>query len=209
MNIIKVNVNFKERYLDADSTTLTTGDFNSTKMIFRFDKEGKKVFEMKTPSGKVCLAKEIVDNELILGEYTTVFSEEGRYIYEISLIGEGSKLSSASGSLFIRKEQVVISDDISKVKLPIFDELITDLERLNLRVEKAEEGVNIIYTSKKGLKEIYKLSGAKGDKGDRGLTGAKGDKGDKGDTYTITEADYQEIANLVLANYVDGDSEAY
>lgn len=31
----------------------------------------------------------------------------------------------------------------------------------------------------------------------------KGDKGEKGDTYMLTEADKEEIADIVLANFTD------
>lgn len=34
-------------------------------------------------------------------------------------------------------------------------------------------------------------------------------KGDKGDTYTLTAADKQEIAELVLAQLPDGDEVSY
>lgn len=39
--------------------------------------------------------------------------------------------------------------------------------------------------------------------GPRGPQGVKGDKGDKGDSYNLTEADKTDIAELVLANFVD------
>lgn len=45
--------------------------------------------------------------------------------------------------------------------------------------------------------------GAQGEKGDTGAQGDKGDKGDKGDTYTITEADYEAIAQKVPAGVHD------
>lgn len=37
----------------------------------------------------------------------------------------------------------------------------------------------------------------------------KGDKGDKGDTYTLTAADKQEIAELVLTLIQDGTEVSY
>lgn len=41
------------------------------------------------------------------------------------------------------------------------------------------------------------VKGPKGDTGAQGIQGEKGDKGDKGDTYTITDSDYNAIANKV------------
>ena len=43
----------------------------------------------------------------------------------------------------------------------------------------------------------------KGDQGEQGIQGEKGDQGAKGDTYTLTEADKQDVANLVLSNFTD------
>ena len=50
---------------------------------------------------------------------------------------------------------------------------------------------------------IAMFKGDKGDTGAQGEKGEKGDKGDKGDDYVITETDKNDIANLVLANFVD------
>lgn len=54
----------------------------------------------------------------------------------------------------------------------------------------------------------YKL-GPKGEKGDQGeqgiqgIQGEKGDKGEKGDSYILTEADKNDIADIVLSNFTD------
>lgn len=45
--------------------------------------------------------------------------------------------------------------------------------------------------------------GEKGEKGERGVQGEQGEKGEKGDDYVLTETDKTDIANLVLANFVD------
>lgn len=42
-----------------------------------------------------------------------------------------------------------------------------------------------------------------------GDKGEKGDKGDKGDDYVLTETDKADIANIVLAEFVDGDGVDY
>lgn len=65
------------------------------------------------------------------------------------------------------------------------------------------------------------LKGDKGDKGEQGTAGPKGEtgaqgpqgetgpKGDKGDTYTLTAADKQEIAEIVLTLIPDGTEVSY
>lgn len=104
--------------------------------------------------------------------------------------------------------------------------------------EKGEQGLQGIQGERgeQGLQGLQGLQGEKGDKGDpgerglqgekgdkgdtgeqgiHGLQGAKGDKGDKGDTgekgdtYTITDADYEAIAEKVMSNFVDGDSMSF
>lgn len=68
---------------------------------------------------------------------------------------------------------------------------------------------------------LLSLKGAKGDKGDqgeRGLQGVRGIQGEKGEDgadgkdgsdYNLTEADKEEIANIVVAILPDGDEVAY
>ena len=79
MNIIKVNVNFKNRTSYKQGVDLTEGDYNSTKMVFTFDRDdGTKVFEMKNPSDEIVLHKEIINNEIILvgqADVTTTVDE--------------------------------------------------------------------------------------------------------------------------------------
>jgi len=52
-------------------------------------------------------------------------------------------------------------------------------------------------------------TGAQGPQGIQGETGAQGPKGDKGDAYTITQADYDAIANIVLDSLENADEGAY
>lgn len=49
-----------------------------------------------------------------------------------------------------------------------------------------------------GSQGIQGPVGPRGEQGIQGIQGEKGDKGDKGDTYTLTNADKQAIASLVV-----------
>lgn len=74
--------------------------------------------------------------------------------------------------------------------------------------EKGDKGDPFTYD----LFTAEQLAGLKGDTGSvgpAGPQGAKGDKGDKGDTYTLTEADKTDIANLVLTEFINGDEVSY
>ena len=66
--------------------------------------------------------------------------------------------------------------------------------------------------------QLALLKGDKGDQGEPGPQGPKGDKGDKGDkgepgqngaNYTITSADYDAIANVVLGKMTNAEEVAY
>lgn len=67
MNEIKLKVNFGKRTCVKSGISLTTGDYNSTKIIFEFDRpDGTKIFEMKNPDGDIIFVDEIINNEVIL-----------------------------------------------------------------------------------------------------------------------------------------------
>lgn len=213
MNIIKVNVNFKNGTNYKQGIDTISGDYNSTKMVFTFDREdGTKIFEMKNPDGELALVTEIQNNEIILAsydeeneEYKSIFTEAGTYVYEISLYDGDSKLTSASDKLKVKQEQVEIGDEIAEPYLPVFDELINqvttslnsmdealeEVDNLNISAERVSDGVEISITDKEGQTTTEKVN-----------DGAKGDKGDAGDDYIITPADYNSIANIVKQDIV-------
>ena len=53
------------------------------------------------------------------------------------------------------------------------------------------------------------LKGDPGEQGIQGIQGEKGDKGDKGDSYTITEADYEAIAAIVITKLPTAEGGTY
>lgn len=55
----------------------------------------------------------------------------------------------------------------------------------------------------KGEQGIQGEQGVQGVKGNKGDKGDKGDRGESGDDYILTEADKSEIANIVLANFIN------
>jgi len=91
------------------------------------------------------------------------------------------------------------------------------------RGEKGDTGAPFTYTDftaeqlealrgPQGVQGPRGIKGDTGEKGDRGEPGSqglvgpkgeKGDKGDKGDTYTLTDSDKTDIAELVLSNFTD------
>jgi hypothetical protein len=84
----------------------------------------------------------------------------------------------------------------------------TEEQLASLKGEKGDKG-------DKGDQGLQGIQGEKGDRGERGLQGIqgiqgeqgikgdKGDKGEQGDTYTLTNADKTDIANIVLTNFTN------
>lgn len=186
MNIINVNIDFTKGINKITGINLITGDYASTKMVFQFDRtDGTKVLEMKSPSGELVYLGEIINNEVVLARVNnglnySIFSSEGRYIYEVSLYVDDSKLTSVKGELPVAKEQVIIDGEVVEPYLPLFDELmqdinsaITETNNLNISASKSDHTTTITITNKEGqTSQVEILDGEKGDKGDKGDAGA-------------------------------------
>ena len=190
MNEIKVLINFEKRIIDIRGVCLTENDYNSTKIIFDFDRQdGTKIFELKNPKNELVFSKEIVNNEVILAKenedrtYSSLFDMNGDYIFEVSLYDGNSKLTSDYGVLHVELEQVVIGDEVVDVYLPVFDQLIQKInnaitETDNLDIDIQDNIVTI--TRKDGTTKSENVKGDKGDKGEKGEKGEKGDTGEQG-----------------------------
>ena len=186
MNTINIAIDFTNGTNTIQGIPLISGDYASTKINFTFDREdGTKIFEMKNPSGEVVMVSEIIDNSIVLaaevsGNNVSVLNEEGQFIYEVSLYVDDSKLTSVYGTIPVREEQVVIGDEITTQYLPIFDQLmqeintaITETNNLNITAEKVDHTTTIEITNKDGETETIEiLDGEKGEKGDKGDAGA-------------------------------------
>lgn len=186
MNTINVEINFTKGTNKLTGINLITGDYASTKMVFQFDRtDGTKVLEMKNPSGEVVFFDEIINNEVLLSAFDeglnySIFNEEGRYIYEVSLYNGDSKLTSVKGELPVQKEQVIIDGEIVEPYLPYFDRLmqqldtaITETNNLDISASKVDTTTTITITHKDGTtQQVLVLDGEKGDKGEKGDAGA-------------------------------------
>lgn len=223
MNEIKIIVNFEKHQCDFekhdDIKSLISGDYNSTKLIFEFDREdGTKIFEMKNPKGELVFADEIVNNEVILvgkdeqDNNCSLFTTAGTYPFEISLYGDDSKLTSESNCFSVQQEQVIIDGEVVEYYLPIFDRLLNDVQNslesvnsaidevdnLDIDVNKSGTTTTVEFTKKDGTtKSVEILDGEKGDKGD---TGEQGIQGEKGDNATINGVN---TLNIVEGNNIN------
>ena len=121
MNKIKLKVNFGKRTCVKSGISLTTGDYNSTKIIFEFDREdGTKIFEMKNPNDEIIFVDEIVNNEVTLVGQADVTTKHNdvtyiKYIDSVDTIywydKETEKLYNSS---FVEVQNVSI-DNLTKV----------------------------------------------------------------------------------------------
>lgn len=196
MNEIKIIVRFKEHECyfenEKDIKSLISGDYNSTKLVFDFDREdGTKVFEMKNENNEIVYASEIDNNELILvgkdenDNNCTLFNTKGTYAFEVTLYGNDSKLTSVHGAFSVQQEEVVISDNVAESHLPIFDEMINNLndalnevETIDIDVEKEDSTTTVTLTKKDGTtKEVEILDGVNGQDGKDGQDGVNGQDG--------------------------------
>lgn len=167
MNVIKVNVNFKNRTIYKHGVDLTSGDYNSTKLVFEFDRpDGMKTFEMKDPDGNLVLLKDIENNEIELvgkdenGNNASLFNQAGDYIFEISLYDGESKLTSASDRIKVTQEEIVVDGKVVSPYLPIFDQLINDIQdsiqqtdNLDLDIITEDDITKVEITRKDGTKK--------------------------------------------------------
>lgn len=204
MNEIKIIVRFKEHECyfenEKDIKSLISGDYNSTKLVFDFDREdGTKVFEMKNENNEIVYVSEINNNELILvgkdenDNNCTLFNTKGTYAFEVTLYGNDSKLTSVHGAFSVQQEEVVISDNVAESHLPIFDEMINNLndalnevETIDIEVEKEDSTTTVTLTKKDGTtKEVEILDGVDGINGQDGRDGIDGQNGVDGITPTI------------------------
>lgn len=153
-NEIKVDINFETRTIKVDGIQLTTDDYNSTKMVFNFDRdEGTKVLEIVNEKMELVYLEEIVNNEVILGGVTengtpvSIFATPGTYIFEVSLYTEDSKLTSAPGTLDVVKEAILIDNDFVEPYLPALDALFVKIEERNKQIGDINSILEILVTS--------------------------------------------------------------
>lgn len=195
MNIINIKVNFEKKTIMKSKSNITTGDYNSTKLVFEFDKtEGKKIFEMNDINGDLLFLSEITNNELILvgtnenNEIISLFQEPGKYVFEISLYEGDSKLTSAS-SFFKVETEKVFTDNIEEIEkqLPVFDQLMNEFNLIDIIATKNNNKTTIAITNKKGttttidiLDGLQGPQGIQGERGPEGKVGPQGIQGEKG-----------------------------
>lgn len=175
MNELYFTINFSKQKFIINGVDLISGDYNSTKIKFNFEdyKEGTKVIEIRpalSEDKNPTFMSTITNNEVILTSIdesdhkVSPFTTGGVYLVEVSVYGNDSKLSTITKSLNILEEQIILSDDIVNPYLPIFDELIqeintaiTETNNLNITITKENGITTITLTKKDGTVETFNI----------------------------------------------------
>lgn len=137
MNEYNFNVNFEKGRITSNLKKLVQNDYNSTKINFTFDKEGRKVFKMLLPDGTPYVT-DIENDELIFGK--GVLSQDGTYEVEITLYTEDGRLTDYATVKFVVRAELIQTDEIIELddRLPILDNLITEVMQIKTDVDNGE-----------------------------------------------------------------------
>lgn len=94
----------------------------------------------------------------------SIFSEKGKYVLEISLYGEDSKLTSMYTTFSVSPEMVQVNDEEVESYLPLFDELmmevtegLAEMDNLNISVTKSGNTATVALTNKDGTTDSVNI----------------------------------------------------
>ena len=148
MNEYNFNVKFEKGRISSNLKKLVQNDYNSTKINFTFDKEGRKLFKMLYPDGTSYITQ--IDNDELIFR-PGVLSQDGTYEVEIALYTADGRLTDYATTKFQVRAELIQSDEIVEVddRLPILDSLIGDVNKIK---EDAENGV---FDGEDGKSGVY------------------------------------------------------
>lgn len=144
MNEYNINVDFTKGRILTNLKRLVQNDYNTTKLNFTFDKEGRVLFKMLYPDGTQYV-DEIQNNELIFDK--GVLNQEGTYEYEISLYTGDGRLTDYTVKSFEVRNELVDTDELVEAddRVPVLDTLINEIETIKQDVEEGK------YNGKDGV----------------------------------------------------------
>lgn len=154
---IYIQVSFLKHTLLKKDSGVVEGDYNTTKLVFRFDEDvsGKRiVFQMSDPQGDIVMITELnASHEVMLagtdseGNVCTLFNEPGLYPFELVMYDTDAKLTSAPGWLTVNKQQVDIDNQIVEAYIPFFDDLLREVGEALQKVESLESSFNNTFSN--------------------------------------------------------------
>lgn len=173
MNEYNFNVKFEKGRISSNLKRLVQNDYNSTKINFTFDREGRKIFKMLYPDGSTYITQ-IDNDELMFGP--GVLSQDGTYEVEIALYTENGRLTDYATTKFDVRAELIQSDEIVELddRIPILDVLINDIEQIKQDVKDGK------FNGKDGEPGPMGPQGPQGEVGPQGPQGPQGIQGEPG-----------------------------
>lgn len=140
MNEYNIKVDFTKGKIFTNLKKLVQNDYNSTKLNFTFDKEGRVLFKLLYPDGTQYV-DEIQNNELVFG--AGILNQEGDYEYEISLYTEDGRLTDYATKSFEVRSELVDTDEIVAPddRVPVLDKLINEVNELRNSEIEVNSGI--------------------------------------------------------------------
>lgn len=185
MNEYNFNINFEKGRITTNLKKLVQNDYNSTKINFTFDKEGRVLFKMFYPDKSIYVTQ-IENNELLFGP--GILNQDGDYEVEISLYSEDGRLTDYATKSFEVRAELVDTDELVEPddRVPVLDALINEVNAIKQDVENGnfngdngitpiigDNGNWFIDTQDTG----YPSRGEKGEIGEQGPQGPQGEQG--------------------------------
>lgn len=186
MNEYYVNVSFETGKIKSDLKRLVQNDYNSTKINFTFDKEGRVLFKMLYPD-KTEYVTDIQNNELIFG--AGILNQEGDYEYEISLYTKDGRLTDYATQSFEVRKELVNTDELIEPddRIPLLDSLINQVDAIKQDVEAGK------YNGKDGQTGITPTIGNNGNWYIGDIDTGQPSRGEKGENGGILINEVLEI----------------
>jgi len=151
MNEMYVEIDFKKNKCLISGAMPKQGDYSLTKIVFNFDDdyEGRKVVEIRkefSQNADALFSSEIINNQVVLekvveGQNYPVFRSAGPYYLEVSLYGNGGKLSSVFQTFQVLEDAINVSDEETEPYLPVFDQLIAEIDEKIAEVDHVDVDV--------------------------------------------------------------------
>lgn len=137
MNEYNIKVDFTKGKIFTNLKKLVQNDYNSTKLNFTFDKEGRVLFKLLYPDGTQYV-DEIVNNELVFGP--GILNQEGTYEYEIALYTEDGRLTDYATKTFEVRSELVNTDELVTPddRVPVLDKLIDEVNTIKQDIGEGE-----------------------------------------------------------------------
>lgn len=137
---VLVRVSFLNHTLTKNDPGIVEGDYNSTKLVFRFDEDisrGEVKFKLSNPENELLLAQTLEPPyEITLSAYDeegiaySLFNAPGLYPFELVYYGDNSKLTAATGWINVFKRQASTSGGSGGIETPSVSAILYEIDKL-------------------------------------------------------------------------------